>query len=407
MAQEVDGIFPSRVGIVFVTKLTSLHTFKSKTCGTMIALCLFVAIVSYGAFAQTPTATRAMVLEQQGRWEEAAQAWRGIIRQNPKDAIALANLGLALARQQKYLEAVSAYKSALALQPKMPNLQLNLGLAEFKQGHFEPAIKSLTAELVADPQNLQARTLLGVSYYGERRFADAADNLQIAAKVGLDSPELLQMLAQSCMWARRYQCSLQAIHQLLEKSPNSASAHILTGQALDGLGQDTEALAEFQTAARISPKEPNVHFAIGYLYWKSYQYDKARPEFETEIANDPNNPQALAYLGDLEMKAAHTDKAILWLKKATEQKNPTRLAFIDLASIYSSQKRYPEAIKVLKNAIELDPKQSDVHYQLARLYQTMGNSGAAAKEFALVRTLRKPDDEDIAHKMAPIAPTHP
>lgn len=376
---------------------------KLKIYRTFAALLLFTAIV----WGQSPLAKQALSYEQQGRWEEAAQAWRDVIRQNPKDAIAFANLGLVLSRQQKYSEAVAAYKSALALHPELPGLQLNMGLAEFKRGNFQSAIAPLLAVLSGDSGNLQARTLLGLSYYGEHRFADAADNLQIVANAGSDNPELLQTLAQSCMWAKKYQCSLGAIRKMLEKDPNSPSAHIMTGQALDALGHDAEAIVEFQTAAKMSPKEPNVHFAIGYLYWKAYQYDKARPEFQAEIANDPHNSQAMAYLGDLEMKTDHEKIAAVWLKKATEQSHPNRLAFIDLASIYTNQKRYPEAAKVLKGAIAIDSKESDLHYQLARLYQTMGDSANAAKEFATVRTLRKSDDEDLAHKMAPIAPVHP
>ena len=43
------------------------------------------------------------------------------------------------------------------------------------------------------------------------------------------------------------------------------------GEALDGLGKTPEAIAEFEAAAKISPNEPNVHFGLGYLYWKSQQ----------------------------------------------------------------------------------------------------------------------------------------
>ncbi len=364
-------------------------------------------VLAATAWAQSPDAGQALSYEQQGRWAEATQAWRQVVKQNPKDAIAFANLGLVLSKQEKYPEAVTAYKKALALRPQLPGLQLNLGLAEFKQGNFQSAVAPLQAVLSKDPGNMQARTLLGLSYYGDHRFAKAADNLQLAVKSGSDHPELLQMLAQSCMWAKRYQCSLDTIHQMLEKDPNSAPAHIMIGQALDGLGHEKEAIAEFQTAAKISPREPNVHFAIGYLYWKAYDYDKARPEFEAEIANDPHNSQAMAYLGDLELKTNHEKTAELWLKKATEQSSPNRLAFIDLASIYTNQKRYPEAAKLLERAIALDPKVSDLHYQLARIYQTMGDRAKAANEFAMVRSLRKSDDEDLAHKMAPIAPVHP
>ena len=68
------------------------------------------------------------------------------------------------------------------------------------------------------------------------------------------------------------------------------------------MGKTPEAIAEFQAALKVAPQEPNVHFGLGYLYWKSHQYDEAKSEFESELLIDPNHPQALAYLGDIEMK---------------------------------------------------------------------------------------------------------
>jgi tetratricopeptide (TPR) repeat protein len=91
---------------------------------------------------------------------------------------------------------------------------------------------------------------------------------------------------------------------------------MLTGQALDGLGQTSDAIVEFKAAAQSAPREPNVHFGLGYLYWKSRQYANASREFQTELASDPNHAQSLAYLGDIEMKRENTDSAISLLRKS-------------------------------------------------------------------------------------------
>ena len=44
----------------------------------------------------------------------------------------------------------------------------------------------------------------------------------------------------------------------------------------DGLDRPPEAIAEFQAAAKASSQEPNVHFGLGYLYWKLLQFDNAK-----------------------------------------------------------------------------------------------------------------------------------
>src|SRR5947207_15749943 len=106
------------------------------------------------ATAQKPSPSDALALEQQGKLEEAAGAWRSVTQRNPKDAAAFGSLGVVLSKQQKYQEAASAYKKALALNPKLPGIQLNLGLAEFKMGRFDGAIAPLNSALRSEERRV-------------------------------------------------------------------------------------------------------------------------------------------------------------------------------------------------------------------------------------------------------------
>ncbi|HYL61243.1 MAG TPA: tetratricopeptide repeat protein, partial [Candidatus Methylomirabilis sp.] len=71
-----------------------------------------------------PTPAQAQALEQQGKLDEAARVWQAVVAQNPRDAAALASLGVVFSKQQKYPEAAAAYKKALALNPNLPGIQL-------------------------------------------------------------------------------------------------------------------------------------------------------------------------------------------------------------------------------------------------------------------------------------------
>ena len=114
----------------------ALMTRKLHWC--VVALFLFavlpICLFSIRGSAQTATPSDAIALQQEGKWLEAAEAWRAVIRNHPNDAGAYASLGVVLSKGEKYSEAVSAYKTALSLNSKLPGIELNLGLAEFKQG---------------------------------------------------------------------------------------------------------------------------------------------------------------------------------------------------------------------------------------------------------------------------------
>jgi tetratricopeptide (TPR) repeat protein len=367
----------------------------------LIAVSLLVSLL---AAAQTPSPAAALALERQGKLPEAAQTWRAVTRQNPGDAAAFASLGVVLSRLEQYPEAAAAYRKALALNPKLSGIYLNLGLAEFKQGHFQASIAPLSTALGRDPENLQVRTLLGVSCYGAKRFAEAVKYLKPVADSDPANAELHQVLAQSCLWARQYSCALDEFRQILQKNPDSAQAHVLSGEALDGLGKTAEAIAEFQAAAKAAPHEPNVHFGLGYLYWKSHEYDAARREFETELAADPGHAQALAYLGDIEMRSNHPEGALPLLRRSLQLNSDIRIAAIDLGVVLAQQKQYQEAVAAFQHAVALDPAAPDAHYRLAQVYREMGKDAESRKEFARVRELREKADEDMVRKMASVPP---
>src|SRR5437016_863126 len=69
---------------------------------------------------QSFTPAAALALEQQGKLEEAATAWRSITRRNPRDAAAFASLGVVLAKQKKYPDAAIAYKKPSLSTPSFP-----------------------------------------------------------------------------------------------------------------------------------------------------------------------------------------------------------------------------------------------------------------------------------------------
>lgn len=355
--------------------------------------------------AQAPSPSEAQSFEQRGKLPEAEQAWRRVTETNPHDAAAFASLGLVLSRQGKYEQAVPAYKKANSLNPQLPGLHLNWGLAEFKQQHFEAALVPLRKALAADPQNLQVRTLLGLSCYGAKQFAEAVSYLDLPVKADPSNIELHRVLAQSCLSARQYDCALAEFRQILERDPDSAAAHMLSGEALDGLGRTVEAIPEFEAAAKAAPREPNVHFGLGYLYWKRHKYEEAKAAFATELAIDPRHAQALAYLGDIALKQNDPDCALPLLNKATELRNDIRIAYLDIGDILVQQKKNREALTALLRAEALDPTQPDAHYRLARLYRTMGDAAAAQQEFAKVSQLQE-KAEDVAPKM-PNPPSPP
>jgi tetratricopeptide (TPR) repeat protein len=351
----------------------------------------------------TPGAAQAIAADRQGHFDEGARAWRSLTERDPRDAMAWASLGLDLARQSQYPDAVAAYEKALKLNPRISGLQLNLGLAYFKQGKLDEAIVPLKRALAESPGNDQAGILLGMSYYGTQHFALAIPYLRMAVAKSPQNVEMRGVLAQSCLYAKQYPCVLDQYKQILLANPDSAQAHMLAGEALDGMNETGKAIAEFQAAEKAAPTEPNVHFGLGYLFWKQHQYQQAADEFRKEILNEPMHAQALAYLGDSEMKLEHPADAEAILRRAVHQTGATALAWLDLGIVLAAQGKNDEAAADFRQAIRIDPDGVDAHWRLARLYQATGKSQQARAEFAKARALHEKQDKGLVQQMTPPA----
>jgi tetratricopeptide (TPR) repeat protein len=371
----------------------------SMTIAMAAAPCLGQAL----AVKPDPQRTTALSLEQQGKNAEAEVAWHLYMKAHPSNPEPYAHLGLLEARQEHYKEAVPLYRKALALGPKLPGLQLNLGLALFKGGElkqsvevFAPLLKSAKP---ASPEAQQLTVLLGMARYGLGEYAEAVPYLKTAAANDPTNLQLRLTLAHSCLWSKQYQCVLDTYHEILLLNAESAEADMLAGEVLDEQKDTPGAIQQFRAAAKADPKEPEVHFGLGYLLWTQRQYAEAASEFQAELANNPNHVQAMIYLADAQIQLSHPEAAEPLLEKALRLDASRELAHLDLGILYNEADRRDDALLELKIAEKLSPNDENVHWRLGRIYQAAGKKNEAKAEFDKTRNLQKASDDSLVKKL--------
>jgi len=345
----------------------------------------------------------AIALERQGKTAESAAAWRAVLKADPNSAEAYAHLGFQEARQEHYKQAILLYRKAKALNPSMPALEMNLGLALFKAGDLKEAAqifnRILKTESPASGEALRLKTLIGMADYGLQNHTAAIPHLKEATAADPQNLPIRLMLAHSCLAAKQYQCVLDTYHEILNLNAESAEADMLAGEALDEMQDHAGAIQQFRAAVRANPKEPNVHFGLGYLLWSQGQFAEAANEFQAELANVPDHVQALVYLADSNIKLNRRDIALPLLRKAVSIKPDMDMAHLDLGIIYTDTGRHAEALRELKLAAKINPENVNVHWRLAQLYRGMGRKEEATAEFEKTKVLTKAADESLSSKL--------
>ena len=180
---------------------------------------------------------------------------------------------------------------------------------------------------------MQVRTLLGMSYYGAGLFTDAIKYLQSALDADPSSAYLRRVLAQSCLEAKNFSCAFEQFKVILQQSPDSSAAHILVGEALDGMDKTDEAIAEFQRALELERDNAENWANLGHAYALSGKKVEA-----LKVIDHLKELSASNYIAPYNVAAVHAglkdkDQAFAWLDRAYNERSSMLALYLRFAEL--------------------------------------------------------------------------
>lgn len=180
---------------------SGLILLKSALCGTLFFICLLSVMtwkqqhiyVDDGTLwndtlAKNPDAWMAhnnlgIVLDKQGRTEEAIAHFSNAVRIKPDYADAHFNLGLSLAEQGRFQKAIHHYSEALFIKPGYVNVHFNLAIALAKLERVEEAMHHYSMAVRINPNHAKAHNNLGVLHAEEGRLKEAIHHFSEALRI--------------------------------------------------------------------------------------------------------------------------------------------------------------------------------------------------------------------------------
>jgi Flp pilus assembly protein TadD len=171
-------------------------------------------------------------------------------------------------------------------------------------------------------------------------------------------------------------------------------AHL--GKGYDALRQDRydEAATEFRAALRLDPKlVMRARFPLAVALFELKQSGEARREFEAVRREIGEHPNVSYYLGRLDLMDQDFEGAIRNLNQAIGKPPfPDTTYYLGLA--YFKHGDLTAAEKWLKQAADINPRDSSTQYQLGLVYRKQGREQEAKKAVALSAELRRQDADD-------------
>lgn len=166
--------------------------------------------------------------------------------------------------------------------------------------------------------------------------------------------------------------TLREIDATLALDARHADARVLRSRILLARGDGAGAVLDLRAAADLKPQSVIVRGLLAKALADSHRTEEAKAEYETLLKIQPDYAPGLAGLG----------------------------------MIRAAEANVPEATRLLKRALEVDPGQDLARFALAQVLDNVGRTAEAAAEFArLVDSLRKklaqnPDDAEARQNLA-------
>jgi tetratricopeptide (TPR) repeat protein len=243
----------------------------------------------------------------------------------------------------QYVEAVQNYQQAVELEPANENYYFDLGMEYLSHFTFGPALEVYRVGTQKFPNSSREYLGLAFSHYAVREYPDAADAFTKALEIDPDSPAVLKS------W-----------NTLLSSLSPADWERILP---------------HLSRLAAAHPQSADLAFCYGAALFRS--------EFAKGAKGALERPQ-------------------MFLEKSIKLRPDFAAARIELAGLYSAQKRDQRAVDQYLEAIREDPKSDIPHYRLGQIYRQMNKLDMATAELARYQELSRLHQEEIKRSRSAI-----
>ncbi|GEM_PF-4307364 len=287
---------------------------------------------------------------QEERWGDAERAFKKARKQDPTNPDAHSGLAHSYLEQGKDDAAQQSAREALRIDPNNPEGNFVMGKLLEKQGLTDKAIDAMKNAVAGDPDNSQYHYMLGLLYYKKGR----ATGLSVWYR------KAVEQFIQVSKTYKKYNKSRWAI----------ALCH-------EGTGENEKAIQAYMTVLSLDPAYPNVHYNMGYNYFKRGRYKEAISQFQAEIGVNPVNLAAYNSLGESYLQQGKTDDAIDAFMQSLSQNRANENAYYGLGKAFEKKGMRDKAIEAYENTLKINPNHATSLYNLGALYEAEGNENKA------------------------------
>jgi tetratricopeptide (TPR) repeat protein len=238
--------------------------------------------------------------------------------------------------------------------------------ASLRAGEFDHALQLLHPVLQESPSNPQLWTLQALAYSGAKQKKDALASFQHALKISPDYLPALEGAAQLEYDAGSAE-AIPLLHRILLLRPNDPTSHAMLAVLEYGRGNCQQALQDFDQSGALADSQPEALRARGSCLVQTKQLDKAISVFRNLLEMNPSDTVARCQVASVELMANQPKEAIDVLTPVLQTSDPPASVLQMASSAYEAMNDTPNAVRVLRQAIVNNPRDTDLYLDFADL----------------------------------------
>ncbi|AFL89638.1 hypothetical protein Terro_3423 [Terriglobus roseus DSM 18391] len=323
------------------------------------------------------------------RMDDALKIYNAIVAAEPQDAQSYIKISEIQRRQGHYDLALATLKKAKAMVPDSEELVFNEALLYDALGRYTDAENSLKGVLTATAKAPEAYTdaernnraifldRLALLYREENKITEAVDVYKQMASLGGEMKMRgiggeVDALRDAHEWDKAAAVAAAAA----KESPNDREAQILYAGQLADTGKAEEGLTLLKKQLNGKAEDRVTYLTLAQALIRLHRYDEANAALDkAEVFSQKNEDKVYLYFlrGTIDDKQGKKDESETWLRKVLtiDPNNAQTLNY--LAYMFAERGvKLPEALAMVKKAVELDPQNYAYLDSMGWVYFKMG-----------------------------------
>ena len=319
-----------------------------------------------------------LIATRRNDFEGAARAFTRVLELGGGNATTYGLLGFAHANLNRQIAAESAYRMAALLDPATLDWKMQLARTFFKQERYADAA-TLCGQLIAENGDKHDLWMLQANaYLGMKQSLKAAENFEIVDKMGHSTADSLYLLGDIYVNEELYDLAAGAYLRGFAKKADTtvrairAAKVLATRSATEQARTLLDKIAATETSKLTSDERKDLLKLRARLAMADGASDEEARILEEIVTFDPLDGDALILLGQHSARHGAPEKAVFYYERAASIPTFEADAKIRHAQLLVGQRRYAEALPLLRRAQTVKPRENIQDYleQVERAGQT-------------------------------------